>query len=298
MAENSNIAWTDHTFNPWMGCAKVSQGCKFCYAETLTKNRMGRDLFGSPDKRVRTSKSTWAKVRTWNHAASVDRQPRKVFCASLADVFEDAPVPNDTRGDVWDLIRACPWLDFQLLTKRPENIARMLPEDWGRGWPNVWLGTSIEDRYVVERARILGEVPAFVRFISYEPAIGPVIPEEIRAVSGADDPAENGLFYRWADDYTGPSLGFYNDSGCLAFHWLIAGGESGPGHRVMDLEWAADARDACETEGVAFFFKQVSAARPGQGPDALGDAHAFPDSWDRADLDTHPVYAAEGSLLR
>lgn len=297
MAENSNIAWTDHTFNPWMGCAKVSQGCKFCYAETLITNRMGRDLFGATDKRSRTSKSTWAKPRTWNHAAAHDRRPRRVFCASLADVFEDAPVPNDTRGDVWDLIRACPWLDFQLLTKRPENIARMLPDDWGRGWPNVWLGTSIEDRRVVERARILGEVPAFLRFISYEPAIGPVIPEEISVKTWL--PPERSTTYRWQDNYDGPGLRFYNDDGDLAFHWLICGGESGPGHRDMALEWAVDARNACETEGVAFFFKQVSAARPGQGEDALGlHARNFPDSWDRADLDTHPVYAGEGSLLR
>lgn len=297
MAENSRIGWTDHTFNPWTGCLKVSKGCKHCYAEAWAK-RVGRDLFGALDKRTRTTKSIWAKPRTWNHAASLDRRPRKVFCASLADVFEDAPGPNEWRADVWDLIRACPWLDFQLLTKRPENIARMLPDDWGRGWPNVWLGTSIEDRRVVERARILGEVPAFLRFISYEPAIGPVIPEEIRAVSDPNHPEDNGTFYRWLDDYTGPGLSFYNDDGDLAFHWLICGGESGAGFRPMDLEWARDVWDACTTEGVAFFFKQISHFRNEQGEDALGDVlHYFPDSWDRADLDTHPVYAGEGTLL-
>jgi protein gp37 len=298
VAENSRIGWTDHTFNPWTGCLKVSKGCKHCYAEAWAK-RVGRDLFGALDKRTRTTKSIWAKPRTWNHVASLDRRPRKVFCASLADLFEDAPGPNEWRADVWDLIRACPWLDWQLLTKRPENIARMLPEDWGRGWPNVWLGTSIEDRDVVDRARVLGEVPAYRRFISYEPALGPVIPEEIRAVSGAEDPAENGTFYRWADDYTGPGLGFYNRDGDLAFHWLICGGESGAGFRPMDLEWAADARDACDTEGVAFYFKQISHFRNEQGDDALGEVlHGFPTSWDRADLDTHPIFAPEGSLLR
>lgn len=296
MAENSRISWTDHTFNPWTGCLKVSKGCKYCYAETWAK-RVGRDLFGGPNKRRRTGKAIWAKPVAWNREAAADCRPRKVFCASLADVFEDAPGPNEWRPDVWNLIRACPWLDWQLLTKRPENIERMLPDDWGRGWPNVWLGTSIEDRLVVDRARVLGEVPAIVRFISYEPAIGPVIPEEISVKTWL--PPDKATTYRWQDDYEGPGLRFYNDDGDLAFHWLICGGESGPGHRDMDLEWAADAKDACDTEGVAFFFKQTSGARPGQGEDALGGgARAFPASWDRADLDTHPVYAAEGSLLR
>lgn len=298
MGENTRISWTDHSWNPWTGCQRVSEGCVHCYAEVWAK-RTGRDLWGAKGKRKRTTKSVWAKPKTWNHVAALDRRPRKVFCASLADVFEDAPGPNGWRPDVWDLIRACPWLDWQLLTKRPENIARMLPDDWGRGWPNVWLGTSIEDRDVVERARILGDVPAFVRFISYEPALGPVIPDEISVVSDADRPELSGTFYRWEDGYTEPGLRFYNNDGELAFHWLICGGESGAGFRPMQLEWAADARDACDTEGVAFYFKQISHLRNEQGADALGQVyHGFPTSWDRADLDTHPVFAPEGSLLR
>jgi protein gp37 len=288
MAENSNIAWTDHTFNPWMGCAKVSQGCKHCYAETLIQNRMGRDLFGSVDKRSRTGKSTWAKVPTWNHVAALERTPRKVFCASLADVFEDAPVPNETRDDVWALIRACPWLDFQLLTKRPENIAAMLPADWGRGYPNVWLGTSIEDRRVTDRARLLAGIPAFLRFISYEPAIGPVFYD-------AEDPCEGTTVPSWRGYSDGEQLPELDLTG---IDWLIVGGESGADRREMNLGWAQDARHACSEAGTAFFFKQVSAARPGQGVDALGRTfHQFPISWDRADLDANPIYVPEGALL-
>jgi protein gp37 len=290
VAENSSIAWTDHTFNPWMGCAKVSQGCKHCYAETLITNRMGRDLFGATEKRSRTSKSIWEKPVAWNRAAAIDRRPRKVFVASLADVFEDAPGPNEWRPDVWALIRACPWLDFQLLTKRPENINRMLPDGWGRGWPNVWLGTSIEDRHVVERANILAGTPAFSRFISYEPAIGPVFydfPEPGGRASGMP-----GNFDWTEDGCTDPELDL------TGIDWLIAGGESGSDRRPMNLGWAHDARFACQEAGVAFFFKQISAYKPGQGEDALGRVfHQFPISWDRANVDTHPVFAPEGSLL-
>jgi protein gp37 len=292
VAENSRIAWTDHSFNPWTGCQRVSKGCVHCYAETWAK-RTGRDIWGAKGKRKRTSKSIWAKPKTWNHVAVLERRPRKVFCASLADVFEDAPGPNEWRGDVWELIRACPWLDFQLLTKRPENIAAMLPDDWGRGWPNVWLGTSIEDREVVERARVLSAVPAFVRFISYEPAIGPVFYDDWTT---GDKP----LAF-WSDE--GPSARANGESppqlDLEGIHWLIAGGESGPGHREMKLEWAMDARAECEQEGVAFFFKQIAAFRNEQGADALGrPIREFPASWDRADVDTNPIYAPKGSMLR
>jgi protein gp37 len=305
MADESKISWTDHTFNPWMGCMKVGEECRHCYADTLTSGRMGLDVFGARHKRQRTSTGLWKRPARWNRDSFHDftygdglGRAHRVFCASLADLFEDAPGPNEWRDDVWAVIRSTPWLDWQLLTKRPERIVECLPDDWGRGWPNVWLGTSIGHRETVERARILGEIPAFNRFISYEPAIGPVIPEEIRNVCDPDHPEENGTYYRWQDDYTGPGLPFYNCDGELGFHWLIAGGESGPGHRPMKLEWAADARAACETEEVAFFFKQTSGARPGQGEDALGEVvQQFPRSWDRADLASHPVYADAASLI-
>lgn len=298
MADNSNISWTDHTFNPWMGCQEWSEGCRNCYAKTLTTNRMGLDVFGNKELRQLT-KGPWKTVARLHRQAEHDARtgeglgrPHRVFCASLADVFEDAPGPNEWRPDVWDLIRSCPWFDWQLLTKRPDNIAAMLPDDWGAGWPNVWLGTSIEDRRVVDRAAVLGEIPAFNRFISYEPAIGPVIPEVVSIAfdPGVEDKSE--IVTTWQDDYTGPGLRFYNESGELAFHWLIAGGESGSGYRPMELEWALDARQSCEHEGVAFFFKQISAFKPGQGEDALGRVeHNFPRSWDRADLADHPVFA-------
>jgi protein gp37 len=287
VADSSNISWTDHTFNPWVGCQRVSQGCVHCYAETLLTKRQGRDVWGSKDKRQRTTAPIWRRPARWNREAAEARRPFRVFCSSLADVFEDAPGPNEWREDVWAIIRATPWLDYQLLTKRPENIAAMLPADWGEGWPNVWLGTSIEDRRVVERARVLAAVPAIVHFISYEPAIGPVFYDDV--VAGTSQ----GM---WSDEKAWPPAN--NELDLTGIEWLIAGGESGPGHRPMDLEWAHVARLRCEAAGVAFWFKQVSGARPGGGEDALGQVyHAFPAAWDRADLATHPVYAEQAGAL-
>ncbi len=292
MAENSKISWTHHTFNGWVGCQHWSEECDHCYADTWAQ-RYGHDVFGGRSKRRRTSKSLWAKPAKWNREAAEERSPRRVFCMSLADMFEDAPGPNEWRPEVWEMIRACPWLDWQLLTKRPENIAEMLPEDWGEGWPNVWLGTSIGNRKYVERARVLAAVPAFNRFISYEPALGPVFPLAITAgLPGHHDGRSVWSFDPLeVDDDPGLDL--------EGIDWVICGGESGPGHRPMDLDWARTARNRCAAGGpVAFFFKQIGAYKNEQGEDALGRViHEFPDTWDRADVDTHPAFVPEGSLL-
>jgi protein gp37 len=250
VGERTAIAWTDSTFNPWLGCARVSQGCVHCYAETLVKNRMKKpELWGHAGVRQRT-KTPWRNVAKWNAEARLAQEPSRVFCASLADVFEDEAGPNAWRPDVWELIRESLWLDFQLLTKRPENIERMLPDDWGEGWPNVWLGTSIEDNRVAERGEILTSVPALIHFVSYEPAIGP-------------------LDRLALDD----------------IEWMIVGGESGPGYRPMDLAWAQDMRRRCDEAGIAYFFKQDAAPRTEMGIDALGEiVREYPLAWDRAEL--------------
>lgn len=252
MAEKTAIAWTDHTFNPWMGCHKVSQGCTHCYAETMTKNRMGIDVWGLTGRRQRTGKAVWRKPLRWNEEAALEKRPHRVFCASLADVFEDRPDTNSWRPDVFELIRECRWLDFQLLTKRPENFARMLPDDWSvANYPNVWLGTSIEDQRVAERRFDLVSVPAIVHFVSYEPAIGPL---ELQL---------------WRDD----------------IEWVIVGGESGPGHRKLDLDWARAMQRECANTDTAFFFKQDSGHRTELGIDALGQVFRdYPFTWDRGVL--------------
>ena len=146
--QGSKIEWTDHTFNPWIGCQKVSPGCDHCYAEARMDHRFHRVQWGPHGKRSRTSPDTWRQPLRWAKAANGSR-PR-VFCASLADVFDNR-APLGARADLFALIRRTPELDWMLLTKRPENIRRMLPDDWADGWPHVWLGTTCEDQQHFDR---------------------------------------------------------------------------------------------------------------------------------------------------
>ncbi len=224
MGAASKIEWTDHTFNPWIGCQKVSPGCDHCYAETMMDHRYHRVQWGPHGERIRTSPANWRKPMQWAKTANGAR-PR-VFCASLADVF-DNKVPILWRDELWTLIQATPALDWLLLTKRPENIARMLPADWEGGWPNVWLGTTCEDqqRYDMRWPK-LAAIPAVVRFISYEPAIG-------------------SLHYQWGRP-----------------DWIICGGESGASARTMEPAWARAVRDTCARDGIAFFMKQMTGKKP------------------------------------
>lgn len=235
MGEGTIIAWTDFTANFWQGCTKVSAGCAHCYAESLTKNRMGLDVWG-PNKPRKPVAGVWENVRKWNREAERSGDRKLVFVMSLGDFFEDDPVANEIRPRAWDLIRRSEWLDFQLLTKRPERIAANLPADWRDGWPNVWLGTSIEDMRVAARADHLRTIPASVRFVSYEPALGPL-----------DDLNLDGI------------------------DWMIYGGESGPGFRPHDLAWPRRMRERCSELGVAFFFKQSSAPRTEMGTTLDGE---------------------------
>lgn len=182
MAENSKIEWTDHTFNPWIGCTKVSDGCKHCYAETLMDKRMSKVQWGPEGTRVRTSAANWKKPLQWNKQAAAEGRRYKVFCASLADVFEDRPELVEWRRDLLNLILATPNLDWLLLTKRPQNIKPMLQampvlkrdNVWDHLWPeyfpNVWIGTSDEGNQH-QRLDELRRIPAAVRFVSMEPLI-------------------------------------------------------------------------------------------------------------------------------
>jgi protein gp37 len=176
--QNSKIEWTNHTFNPWIGCQHVSPGCDHCYAEAMMDKRYGRVEWGPHGDRKRTSDANWKQPLNWNHhARKFEREhghrPR-VFCASLADIF-DNQTPVKWRGELFALIQECRRLDWLLLTKRPENISKMLPPDWGDGYRNVWLGATAEDqKWFDRRWPVLRRIRAVVKFISYEPAIGPL----------------------------------------------------------------------------------------------------------------------------
>ena len=159
MGENSKIEWTDHTFNPWIGCQRVSHGCDRCYAEAMMDHRYHKVEWGPHGERKRTSEANWRKPRQWAKAARGTGVRPRVFCASLADVF-DNQVPDVWRSDLFDLIAATPELDWLLLTKRPENLVRMWPSG---DWPNVWLGTTCEDQeHFNERWPILAATRATI----------------------------------------------------------------------------------------------------------------------------------------
>lgn len=236
MADTTGIEWTDATFNPWWGCERVSPACAHCYADTLAR-RYGHDLWGAGHSRRFFTDQHWARPRKWDRDAASRGARTRVFCASMADVFEDLGELDLWRERLWALIEETPRLDWQLLTKRPENVVSMVP--WRDGWPeNVWVGTSIENSRHTYRAEILRELPAQVRFISAEPLLGSLF--------------LNGKPNRRPLDLTG-------------IHWLIAGGESGPRHRPMDLEWVRELRAACREAGVAFFYKQRGGRTPKAG---------------------------------
>jgi len=227
MGTTSKIEWTDSTFNPWIGCTNVSPGCDHCYAEAQNKYRAWTE-WGPRGKRRRTSEANWRNPLRWQADAprfqAENGRRQRVFCASLADVF-DNKVPASWRDDLFSLIRQSADLDWQLLTKRPQNIARFLPVDWGNGYPNVWIGTTAEnEKYYRQRWPILARIPAAIRFVSYEPAIGPLGDPDI-------------------------GIGKLPD-------WIILGGESGPKARPMHPSWARHVILRCEKMGVAAFHKQ------------------------------------------
>jgi protein gp37 len=229
MGKETGISWTDHTFNPWWGCMKVSPGCANCYAEAFAK-RTGHKVWG-PEAEYRTfGFKHWQEPKKWNDDAAKRGVTEKVFCASMADVF-------DVRGDgiertrLWSLIWDTPNLIWQLLTKRPENWRRYLPEPHP---PNLWLGFTAEDgEHYHKRAAYMQSIPWFngLFFVSYEPALGPL---------------------RIGGNY--PQL-----------KWLIFGGESGPKRRPTEQKWAEDVKADCERLGIAFFMKQMGARTPAEG---------------------------------
>ena len=226
MGKDSTIEWTHHTFNPWWGCAKVSPGCANCYAEAWAK-RVGQKIWGAGEDRRFFSEKHWAEPLKWNAEAKSAKRRKRVFCASMADVFEFRADLNPAREKLWQLSAQTEWLDWLLLTKRPQNIRNMLPFDWDLGfdflsaYSNVWLGITAENQTELDRRwPHLRDIPAKVYFISHEPSLGPIhIP--------------------------------------LGIDWVIAGDESGPHRRPTDRTWTKSLRDQCAEANVAFFNKQA-----------------------------------------
>ena len=326
MAKNSKIQWTTHTFNPWRGCTKVSAGCANCYAETQSKRNPGTlGVWGPNGSRVVASESMWREPLKWNRQASHEGQKQcplsfphqphdwcngnpegkpferhRVFCASLADVFEvDSTIPAAARSIVHEarlrlltIISQTPHLDWLLLTKRPQHVLEILDrcvrfvvcpheagstlaERWLNVGPpaNVWIGTSVEDQAAAdERMPHLLKIPAKVRFLSCEPLLGPV---DLKLYLSEGVPTDAEPFRERAD----------------LLHWIIVGGESGPNARVCNVEWIRDIVRQCKEAGVPVFVKQLG-SRPRlmfSGPD-----------WKLIDWPRGTIYdtAADGLTLR
>ena len=223
MARDSRIEWTDHTFNPWWGCTKVSPACDNCYAEAWAK-RVGFDIWSAGKPRRHLSDAYWGQPRRWDAVAARAGTRARVFCASMADVFEWKKGLSASRTRLWRIIEETPHLDWLLLTKRPHLAHRLSP--WGEHWPNnVWLGTTAENqKWVDKRLPHLAETPAHIRFLSCEPLLDSI---DLRP---------------WLTRHT--------------INWVIAGGESGPHARPSDPRWFCEIRDHCVAHDTPFHFKQ------------------------------------------
>lgn len=274
MSENSKIEWTDHTFNPFIGCTKVSPGCDHCYAEHLMDTRMHKVVWGPQGERVRTSSANWRTPLTWNakHGEFLAKHGRRqrVFCASLADVFDNA-VPDAWRIDLFKLIADTPNLDWLVLTKRIGNVRSYIQRD-GLAFElisagRVWLGATVVNQVEADRdiPKLLN-TPAGMKFLSMEPLLGPV---DISDFLAPGDPhCDTGFVQgeRYEEGYCKTCAGHITDPiHNPAMHdfidWVIVGGESGHAARPMVLEWAQDIVQQCHAASVPAFVKQLG-ARP------------------------------------
>jgi len=224
MAE-TQIEWTDATWNPVAGCSIVTAGCAHCYALEMAKRleAMGVDKYAGLTRKTGVGTAWSGVVREDREALLIPhrwRKPRKIFVNSMSDLFHEK-VSKDFILDVWQVMRETPWHNYQILTKRPERMAELVADKIGEVLPNVWLGTSIEDANVVDRIGHLREAPAAIRFISFEPLIGAVGTIDLRDID-----------------------------------WAIVGGESGKSARLIREEWIDEIYAQCLSAGTAFFFKQ------------------------------------------
>lgn len=294
MAETTGINWCDSTFNPWIGCTRVSPGCDDCYAARSTPARTLGVVWGSGQLRQRTSEANWKLVKRWNNrrfmecsacgwrgdaaeavigcarcrSLELDDARRRVFCASLADVF-DTNVPQEWRTDLFELILATPQLDWLLLTKRIGNVKHMVMDSlgamaarldqrqpkwpWVNVWPewpwaNVWIGATITSQAEADRdiPKLLA-TPAAVRFLSVEPMLG--------AIDLTRVPVGGGHGHHEFDPIITANA-LRRGAGLPTLQWVICGGESGPRARPMHPDWARSLRDQCAAAGVPFLFKQ------------------------------------------
>jgi protein gp37 len=246
MGQTTTISWTDATYNPWQGCHKVSPGCAHCYMFAW-QGRAGK----AKDYVIRSARATFQapltrerKMVAGTYQGAHHGDTILTFTCSLSDFF--IAEADAWRPEAWEIVRQTPHATYQILTKRPERIRACLPPDWGEGWPNVWLGTSVENRRWLTRIETLAQVPAVVHFASFEPLLGDL-----------------GDLTPWL-----PLL-----------QWGIVGGESGPGYRPMELAWLVSVAEQCQRAGVPVHVKQDAARKDGQQgriPDLIWQVKQWP----------------------
>ena len=264
MGTTTNISWTDATWNPCKGCSKISEGCRFCYMMRML-DRFGVDgtvvqktaisTFNMPLKYKKTKSDIW------------DGKPL-MFTPSLSDIFHSSV--DAFRNEIWDIIRKCQHIIFQIPTKRPERILQSLPPDWGKGWHNVWLGVSVENqKRADERIPILLDIPAIIRFLSCEPLLGEL-------------DLTNYLYTRYV---MGGARHMYNQ-----VDWVICGGESGFGktpedksvkwqYRKCEIDWLYKIVHQCQQANVPLFVKQLGThlAKTNNLTGSAADINEFPE---------------------
>lgn len=317
MADTTKIEWADATFNPWIGCTRVSPACDHCYAAASTPARAQGVQWGAGHPRRRTSPSNWKLPLRWNRqrfmecgacgwrgecaaeligcgncgsSDAMNDARRRVFCASLADVF-DNEVDQQWRIDLLQLIADTPNLDWLLLTKRIGNAHRLLDEAldvmshgltrWEDApWPNVWLGATIANQTEADRDVIkLLRTPAAVRFVSIEPLLGPMRLWKLGEGDFEEDPL-GAEVYALSGTRAIPDF----DWKSTKLDWVIVGGESGPGARPMHPDWVRSLRDQCAYDRVPFLFKQWGEWAP-------------IDSWEPWDRKPQIALRADGSRM-
>jgi protein gp37 len=230
MGAVTKIEWCHHTFNPWWGCTQVSPLCDHCYAMMLDARWFRRVHWGPGAPHRYFDDEYWAQPLRWDRRAAAAGYRRRVFCASMADVFDNDADPG-ARHRLWRLIRRTPNLDWLLLTKRIGNAPKMLPADWGDGYPNLWLIVSVDQAALGRDVPKLVDIPAVVHGVSIEPQLAPV------------------------------RLGRF----APLLQWVINGGESGAGSRPFHLEWARLLAAECRSAGVPIFVQRLGSKPHNRG---------------------------------
>ncbi len=280
MAENSLIEWCHHTFNPWIGCTQISPGCVNCYAKAIDQHWYGAKHWGKEAPRKLMSDKYWLQPLKWDLRANKAGQRHRVFCASMADVF-DEHAPTQERDRLFRLIDRTPNLDWLLLTKRLENIRKLWPFGWYDDqfkWPNVWLGVSVEDQANAdERIPLLLQIPASVRFLSCEPLLGEIDLSRWLDPTGQDtciNCGDDKRRFLSTSELTTIEITDHGDALCPTcgemrglngydegIDWVIVGAESGHAARPMQEQWARDIKNQCVAAGVPFFLKQYATTK-------------------------------------